>query len=99
MVTLDRPEVRNAVDAATAAALYRAFVAFDADGEARVAVFHGANGHFCAGWDLLAGARMAAGPDPAAPCATWTSRLRARSRRMPRQRRGRRAPWAHRGCC
>jgi enoyl-CoA hydratase len=66
VVTLDRPEVRNAVDAATATALYRAFVAFDADDEARVAVFHGANGHFCAGWDLLAGARMAAGTDPAA---------------------------------
>ncbi len=66
VVTLDRPQVRNAVDAATATALYRAFVEFDADGEARVAVFHGANGHFCAGWDLVAGARMAAGPDPAA---------------------------------
>jgi enoyl-CoA hydratase len=66
VVTLDRPEVRNAVDAATAAALYRAFVDFEADGQARVAVFHGANGHFCAGWDLLAGARIAAGPDPAA---------------------------------
>jgi enoyl-CoA hydratase len=66
VVTLDRPEVRNAVDAATASALYRAFVAFDADDEARVAVFHGANGHFCAGWDLMAGARMAAGADAAA---------------------------------
>jgi enoyl-CoA hydratase len=59
IVTLDRPEVRNAVDADTAAALYAAFLAFDADPEARVAVFHGANGHFCAGWDLQAGARMA----------------------------------------
>ncbi len=61
VVTLDRPDVRNAVDADTARALYEAFLAFDADGEARVAVFHGANGHFCAGWDLQAGARMAAG--------------------------------------
>jgi enoyl-CoA hydratase len=59
VVTLDRPEVRNAVDAATALALYDAFVAFDADGEARVAVFHGANGHFCAGWDLQRGAELA----------------------------------------
>jgi enoyl-CoA hydratase len=48
------------VDAATAAALHRAFLDFDADGEARVAVFHGAHGHFCAGWDLQAGARLAA---------------------------------------
>jgi len=59
VVTLDRPEVRNAVDAGTARALYDAFVAFDGDDEARVAVFHGANGHFCAGWDLQFGARMA----------------------------------------
>jgi enoyl-CoA hydratase len=59
VVTLARPEVRNAVDAATAVALYDAFVAFDADADARVAVFHGANGHFCAGWDLQAGAELA----------------------------------------
>lgn len=60
VVTLDRPEVRNAVDAATAHALHQAFIAFDADEEARVAVFHGAHGHFCAGWDLQAGAHLAA---------------------------------------
>ncbi|MES3000267.1 MAG: crotonase/enoyl-CoA hydratase family protein [Pseudomonadota bacterium] len=59
VVTLDRPEVRNAVDAATARALHDAFVAFDADGDACVAVFHGANGHFCAGWDLQRGAELA----------------------------------------
>lgn len=68
IVTLDRADVRNAVDADTARQLYEAFVAFDADPEARVAVFHGAHGHFCAGWDLQAGARMAqhldAGVDP-----------------------------------
>jgi enoyl-CoA hydratase len=59
VVTLDRPEVRNAVDADTARALHRAFLDFEADSTARVAVFHGANGHFCAGWDLQAAARMA----------------------------------------
>lgn len=58
LVTLDRRDVRNAVDAATAAALHAAFVAFDQDDSAKVAVFHGAHGHFCAGWDLQAGARM-----------------------------------------
>jgi enoyl-CoA hydratase len=58
LVTLDRPEVRNAVDARTARALYEAFLAFEADDAARVAVFHGAHGHFCAGWDLQYGARM-----------------------------------------
>ena len=57
LVTLSRPDVRNAVDADTALALYEVFLEFDADTQARVAVFHGAHGHFCAGWDLQAGAR------------------------------------------
>ncbi|MEO6363832.1 MAG: crotonase/enoyl-CoA hydratase family protein [Caldimonas sp.] len=51
-VTIDRPEVRNAVDGPTARALVAAFRAFDADGEAKVAVLTGAGGHFCAGADL-----------------------------------------------
>ncbi len=62
-VTLNRPDVRNAVDAETAQLLYEAFLAFDADDNARVAVFHGVNGHFCAGWDLKAGASLQAEPD------------------------------------
>ncbi len=56
LVTLCRPDVRNAVDAPTALALYQAFLAFDADPDAKVAVFHGDHGHFCAGWDLQAAA-------------------------------------------
>lgn len=59
VITLSRPEVRNAVDADTARALYTAFIDFEEDADAKVAVFHGAHGHFCAGWDLKAGARMA----------------------------------------
>lgn len=59
VVTLSRPDVRNAVDADTARQLYEAFIAFESDPNARVAVFHGAHGHFCAGWDLQAGARLA----------------------------------------
>ncbi|RJP69843.1 MAG: crotonase/enoyl-CoA hydratase family protein [Comamonadaceae bacterium] len=59
VVTLDRPEVRNAVDSPTAQALHAAFLAFEDDPDARVAVFHGAHGHFCAGWDLQYGARLA----------------------------------------
>lgn len=58
LVTLDRAGVRNAVDTPTARALYEAFVEFEGDAHARVAVFHGAHGHFCAGWDLQAGAQM-----------------------------------------
>jgi enoyl-CoA hydratase len=60
VVTLDRREVRNAVDRETAEQLYEAFVAFEIDEAASVAVFHGAHGHFCAGWDLQSGARLAA---------------------------------------
>ncbi len=62
VVTLARPDVRNAVDDATAVALHAAFVGFEADDSARVAVFHGAHGHFCAGWDLKFGAVMAESP-------------------------------------
>ncbi len=54
VVTIDRPERRNAVDFATAEALFNAFVAFDADPGASVAVLTGAGGHFCAGADLKA---------------------------------------------
>ncbi|MBI3634918.1 MAG: crotonase/enoyl-CoA hydratase family protein [Candidatus Rokubacteria bacterium] len=54
IVTIDRPEVRNAVDEPTRVALAEAFRAFDADDEASVAVFTGANGVFCAGADLKA---------------------------------------------
>jgi enoyl-CoA hydratase len=53
-VILDRPEVRNAVDAPTAAALAEAFADFDADTDAAVAVLFGAGGTFCAGADLKA---------------------------------------------
>src|ERR1043165_8043432 len=48
----DRPEARNAMDPASADALTRAFLEFDADKDASVAVFWGAGGAFCAGWDL-----------------------------------------------
>jgi enoyl-CoA hydratase len=57
IVTLDRPEVRNAVDGEHAQALYDAFRAFDADDSASVAVLHGAGGVFCAGADLGAVSR------------------------------------------
>ncbi|HEY0638280.1 MAG TPA: crotonase/enoyl-CoA hydratase family protein [Pseudonocardiaceae bacterium] len=51
-VVLDRPEVRNAVDGVTAAALAAAFREFDADPGASAAVLWGAGGTFCAGADL-----------------------------------------------
>lgn len=54
IVTINRPQRRNAVDAATALALYDAFSAIDADESVHVAILHGAGGHFCAGADLKA---------------------------------------------
>jgi enoyl-CoA hydratase len=53
-VILDQPEVRNAVDGATAQALADAFRAFDADDDASVGVLWGAGGAFCAGANLKA---------------------------------------------
>src|ERR1051325_1888958 len=54
IVTINRPERRNAVDGATARKLFDAFLAFDADDRASVAVFTGSGGFFCAGADLKA---------------------------------------------
>jgi enoyl-CoA hydratase len=53
-VVLDRPGVRNAVDASTADALVAAFEEIDADPTIRAAVLWGAGGTFCAGADLAA---------------------------------------------
>ena len=55
VLTIDRPERRNAVDGPTAAALGDAYRAFVEDGEARVLVLTGAGDvAFCAGADLKA---------------------------------------------
>src|SRR5262245_48809904 len=51
-VILHRPEARNAVNPETAQALYDAFVSFEKDADAKVAVFWGEGGAFCAGYDL-----------------------------------------------
>jgi enoyl-CoA hydratase len=53
-VTIARPEVRNAVDPETAAALADAFRDFEEDSSLAVAVLTGAGGNFCAGYDLKA---------------------------------------------
>jgi enoyl-CoA hydratase len=55
VLTIDRPERRNAVDGATAALLRQGFDDFEADAAARVLVLTGAGGAaFCAGADLKA---------------------------------------------
>ena len=53
-ITIDRAEVRNAIDGDTAAALAAAFREFDADDTLRVAVLTGSGAAFCAGADLRA---------------------------------------------
>ena len=59
VISLDRPDVRNAVDGLTAGRLAEAFMAFDADDDSDVAVFQGTTGTFCAGADLKAVASQA----------------------------------------
>jgi enoyl-CoA hydratase len=54
IVTIDRPQVRNAVDGPHAAELAAAFQRFDGDDALAVAVLTGAGGTFCAGADLKA---------------------------------------------
>lgn len=54
VITIDRPQLRNAVDRPTAEALAAAFRRFEADEALAVAVLTGAGGAFCAGADLKA---------------------------------------------
>ncbi|KAI1129294.1 ClpP/crotonase-like domain-containing protein [Nemania abortiva] len=51
-IIIDRPHRRNAVDGPTARKLAEAFLAFEHDPDQKVCVFYGANGTFCAGFDL-----------------------------------------------
>lgn len=80
VVTIDRPEVRNAVDRPTADELAGAFRSFEADDHARVAVLTGAGGTFCAGADLKAvssgrGNRVAPdGDGPMGPTRLWCAK-------------------------
>ena len=52
IITINRPEVRNAVNRPTAEALAQAFREFENNPAAKAAVLTGAGGHFCAGADL-----------------------------------------------
>jgi len=54
VVTINRPEHRNAVDRDTAAALFDVFSDFETDPDLAIAVLTGAEGTFCAGADLKA---------------------------------------------
>lgn len=78
VVTLDRPERRNAVDGPTAEALVREVDEFERDSGAAVLVLTGAGGTFCAGADLTAldslAPRLLAGRAPLGPTHTTVSK-------------------------
>jgi enoyl-CoA hydratase len=63
IVTLNRPEARNAVDPEVAGLLQEAFSAFDADPDQHVGVLAGNGKSFCAGYDLKAISSQGLGPD------------------------------------
>lgn len=72
VITMNRPDRRNAVDRTTAGQLSEAFRDFDADDSMDVAVLTGAAGHFCAGFDLKAvvegsGPQVVEGDGPMGP--------------------------------
>lgn len=82
-IIINRPEVRNAVDHATAKELAAAFRAFEEDDEARVGVLTGSSGYFCAGADLKAVAEGTVqqvrstkyeGDGPMGPSRMWLSK-------------------------
>jgi enoyl-CoA hydratase len=78
VVTIDRPQQRNAVDLPTAQELANAFRGFDADSALDVAILTGAGGHFCAGADLKAfsgGERRPVGIDGDGPMGPTRMRL------------------------
>ncbi|MHC3916093.1 crotonase/enoyl-CoA hydratase family protein [Alcaligenes nematophilus] len=62
LITLNRPEARNAINLETAQALAQALDEFDADRSIAVGVLTGANNTFCAGMDLKAFAKTGQRP-------------------------------------
>ncbi len=68
-ITLNRPELRNAMSLQMVAELRSALAALEAAGDVRVLVLRGAGGHFCAGADLqdMAAARLRPRQNPPEP--------------------------------
>ena len=87
VVTMDRPEARNALSPSMLVGLADAWAEIDGDDDVRCAVLTGAGGHFCSGMDLKAMSgfvsdehreRMRADPD-----LHWKALLRHYSLRKP----------------
>ncbi|MBL8549744.1 MAG: crotonase/enoyl-CoA hydratase family protein [Hyphomonadaceae bacterium] len=83
IITLNRPEARNAVDPETAQALFAAFAEAEGDGDVLVVVLTGAGDCFCAGADLKAVSRderfstSVDGPGPMGPSRLLSDRADA----------------------
>jgi enoyl-CoA hydratase len=54
LITIDRPQARNAIDGLTAVAISELIQRVNSDRDIRVGVLTGSGGHFCAGMDLKA---------------------------------------------
>ena len=67
VITLQRPDKLNALDAAMIAALHQAALAIDADPSLRVAILTGEGKAFCAGGDIKAWGTL----DPLSMGQTW----------------------------
>ncbi|TQS31492.1 hypothetical protein Golomagni_08222 [Golovinomyces magnicellulatus] len=70
IITINRPQVRNAVNRATALLLASAFDSFAKDESQRICIFTGSGDTFCAGYDLhevAAGGSDGGGTSPAKP--------------------------------
>jgi enoyl-CoA hydratase/carnithine racemase len=52
LIGINRPDVRNCVNATTSAELSAAIENFENDQESPIAVLYGVGGNFCAGYDL-----------------------------------------------
>jgi enoyl-CoA hydratase len=71
IITIDRPETRNAVNGAVARGLDAAMRRLDSDSDLRVGVLTGAGGTFCSGMDLKAFAAGTFTVDARASSLAW----------------------------
>lgn len=75
LITLNRPQARNAIDSALAAGLLDAFTRAEADEEIRAIVVTGTDPAFCAGLDLKEFARLQQPPAGASAAITMAGEL------------------------
>lgn len=52
LIAINRPEVRNCVNLATAEQLSQAIETFENDQESPIGILYGTGGNFCSGYDL-----------------------------------------------